>query len=254
MKGSTHRPRLRAAAFLAACALAFASGAARANGLEQPGDSADRYQVFFGGPQSHESSALVGQWRAIDRAIDYESRLLTSGPVNYEAGAIGYSGPAGISYFTPRVTGVDVGFGLSGMAPEGKSPDEISVGSQFGRNWRLGGSVGTSTIRFGAAFGDHMDPTCRDSESCKTNDFWDIGVAWRFGSGALSAGYTSSQRRASGLEDPETLGIFSVSAGYRIAPGLDVFGGIDWIELPATEGPQDQPRNTRFMLGTNLRF
>ena len=240
--------RLAALAF--ACGVALAGNAALAGALEQPASAPDRYQVFFGDLQTHEGSALVGQWQA----IDYDTRLLSNGPANFDTGAIGYSGPAGVSYFTPRLKDVELGVGLSGQVPASKAVGDFTSGAAGARKWRLGGTVGTSTIRVGAAFGDHPDPACRDSETCKTNDFWDIGVAWRFGSGALSAGYTASQRRVSGIEDSETLGIFSVSAGYRIAPGLDVFGGIDWIELPASDETQETPRNTRFMLGTNLRF
>lgn len=254
--------RLRfAASLLAGSAALCAGGAAVASGLEQPLDKAGRYQVFFGSPQAYESSAMAGQWRS----IDHETRMLSGGQVNDGADAIGYSGPAGISYFTPRVTGGVLGGGLGaglgiGLSGKARTPSEISefarptaVGGDD-RNWHLGGSVGTSTVRVGAAFGDHVDPTCRETEACSTNDFWDVGVAWRFGSGALSAAYTASQRRTLGMEDPQTLGMFSVSAGYRVAPGLNVYGGVDWIELPETDGLQDQQRNTRFMLGTNLRF
>lgn len=249
--------RLRFAASLLAGGAAFcAGGAAVASGLEQPLDKADRYQVFFGSPQTYESSALAGQWRS----IDHETRMLSGGQVNDGANAVGYSSPAGISYFTPRLTGglgSGLGIGLSGKARTPSEASEFARPTAVGgddRNWRLGGSVGTSTVRIAAAFGDHVDPTCRENEACSTNDFWDVGVAWRFGSGALSAAYTASQRKTLGVEDPQTLGMFSVNAGYRVAPGLNVYGGVDWIELPETDGPQDQQRNTRFMFGTNLRF
>lgn len=241
---------LRRAALAVVCGITLGGNAALAGALEQPAGAPDRYQVFFGDTQTHDNSALVGRWQA----IDYETRLLSNGPANYDTGAIGYSGPAGVSYFTPRLKDVGLGVGLSGQVPEVKAAGDFTNSAASPRKWRLGGTVGTSTIRVGAAFGDHPDPACRDSEACNTNDFWDIGVAWRFGSGALSAGYTASQRRLPGVEDRETLGIFSVSAGYRIAPGLDVFGGIDWIELPASDETQETPRNTRFMLGTSLRF
>lgn len=251
-RAKTNRLGPRLAALPLACAVAFgAAGAAHAGGPDTPLDT--RYQVFFGNPQAHETSATIGQWRS----IDHETRLLSGGPVSNDGSAIGYSGPAGISYFTPRVTRFGLGIGVTGKPQEAADTTGFphSAAGRTGRNWRLGGSVGTPSLRIGAAFGDHVDPACRNSEVCNTNDFWDIGVAWRFGSGALSAGYTASKRRTPGIVDPETLGIFSVSAGYRIAPGLDVFGGIDWIELPAADTQQqDQPRNTRFMLGTNLRF
>lgn len=245
---------LRIAASLLACAAALcAAGPAVAGDPELPLDVPSRYQAFFVSPPARENST-TGSGR---HSIDHETRLLSGGQVNYDTGAIGYSGPAGVSYFTPRLTGMGLGMGLSGNAAVSTDSSDLALGTAAdgnSRNWRLGGSVGTSTLRVGAAFGDHPDPACREAGACKTNDFWDIGVAWHFGSGALSAGYTASQRWTLGVVDPETLGIFSLNAGYRIAPGLDVFGGVDWIELPATDGPQEQPRNTRFMLGTNLRF
>lgn len=236
--------------FALVCAVMAIGGAAAAGELDPSSGTPDRYQVFFGGPLGDDAAAPGGQWRS----LNYETGPLSAYPSGYDAGAIGYSGPAGISYFTPRLAGVGLGVDLTGRLAESGRSDEAAQDGASGRKWRLGGSVGTSTIRLGAAFGDHPDPTCRDGAACATNDFWDIGLAWRFGSGALSAGYTASLRRTPGVETPETLGIFSVSAGYRIAPGLDVFGGVDWIELPAAEATEEQPRNTRFMLGTNLRF
>ena len=228
----------------------FVNGTALADGLEKTFGAAGQYQVFFGDPRAYENSSAGGQWRSIDQ----ETRLLSGRPVAKDSGAIGFSGPAGLSYFTPRLSGIGLGIGLSGKPRETTDAGELAHVAPGGRSWRLGGSVGTSKLRIGAAFGDHVDPACRETEACDTNDFWDIGVAWRFGAGAITAGYTASQYRAAGVESPETIGIFSVNAGYRITPGLDVFGGIDWIELPATEDQQEQPRNTRFMLGTNLRF
>jgi len=203
------------------------------------GGKPDRYQVFFGAPLGNgtvDAPALGGEdgWR-----------LLPNGSGSQDVG---------VTFFTPRLTGVDLGIGLSGnLAERSKGRDGLQP-DPSGRNWRVGGSVGTSTVRLGAAFGDHADPTCREAAACATNDFWDIGLSWRFGSGAVSAGYTSSQRRLPNGENPESLGIFSLSAGYRVAPGVDVFGGIDWIELPAAETTPEEPRNTRFMLGTSLRF
>lgn len=234
-------------------AIAFMVGnGAWAGALAQESGTKARYQVFLADPLTTEHVPSSGEWRAIDR----ETRLLSGGQTGYDAGSIGYGGPAGISYFTPRISKMDIGIGLTGHAPNGMSPSSFPAsGTGTGNaNWRLGGSVGTSSLRLGAAFGDHADPSCRNSENCNTNDFWDIGLAWRFGSGSLAAGYTASLRQVPGVAESETLDIFSISAGYRIAPGLDVFGGIDWIELPLSEQSPDRPRNTRFMLGTNLRF
>jgi hypothetical protein len=229
----------RIAGLLFALTCMLGGGVALAGEAGQPGNASDRYQVFFGAPQPIEHSDQ--RWRFGED----EWPPLSSRPAGYDAG---------MTFFTPRVTGVDLGIGLSSKMADSAGTNNDAQIPAGGRNWRLGGSVGTSTIRLGAAFGDHSDPACRESAACGTNDFWDIGLSWRFGSGALAAGYTASLRRLAGAENLETLDIFSVTAGYRIAPGVDVFGGIDWIELPDTQASEDQPRNTRFMLGTSLRF
>lgn len=247
-KGSI--PGLRTAALGLALG-AMLGGAAAAGPLNQKGDSADRYQVFLAEPSTNDGADGIGVWRPVDR----ESRLHSGGHAGFDAESIGYVGAAGITYFTPRLSKMDIGIGLTGQGGDGASGYSVLGGAATGTSkWRLGGSFGTSSLRVGAAIGDHSDPSCREQETCLTNDFWDIGVAWRFGSGSLAAGYTASMRQAPGVPDRETLDIFSISAGYRIAPGLDVFGGIDWIELPVSEQTPDRPRNTRFMLGTNLRF
>jgi len=251
LKGSI--PGLRTAALSLALG-AMLGGAAAADPLKHKDVSADRYQIFLGEPRAGDTAEGIGAWRPIDR----ETRLLSGGQAGFDADSIGYGGPAGISYFTPRLSKMDLGIGLTGQTGQtgdGANGTSVLGGAAAGTaKWRLGGSVGTSSLRLGAAIGDHSDPSCREQETCLTNDFWDIGVAWRFGSGSLAAGYTASMRQAPGVPDRETLDIFSISAGYRIAPGLDVFGGIDWIELPVSEQTPDRPRNTRFMLGTNLRF
>ncbi len=48
--------------------------------------------------------------------------------------------------------------------------------------------------------------------------------------------------------------IFSLNAGYKVGPGLNIYGGVDWIDLQSTGETAETPLDTRFMLGTNLRF
>ena len=101
--------------------------------------------------------------------------------------------------------------------------------------------------------GDHPDPTCTGG-GCKTNDFWDVGVALRIGSGAISAGYTASQPRGPRVDDADRIDIYSLNAGYKVTPGLDIFGGVDWVDTRSQSEAQEIPVDTRFMLGTNLKF
>jgi predicted porin len=121
-------------------------------------------------------------------------------------------------------------------------------------NWQVGGTLGYSGFEVGANLGDHYAPGCEPGSNCKTNDFWDVGVALRVGSGAISAAYMASLPRQPGPDDVGRIDVFSLNAGYRVSPGFDIYGGVDWVDLNNTSDTGDQPVDTRFMLGTNLRF
>ena len=215
-----------------------------------PKQGGDHYQVFIGS-RGESSYTLNQEWGSL--------RLTEPGAVD-----LGGSGNAGMTYFTPSVSGVRVGIG--GSLPQGQTsdlknaPQYTDLGPRAGKgrdgtgNWQVGGAVGYSGLELGANIGDHSDPSCAAGNGCKTNDFWDIGVALRIGSGAISAAYTVSQPRGQRADDVERIDIFSLNAGYKVAPGLNIYGGVDWVDLHSTNEAAETPVDTRFMLGTNLRF
>ena len=220
--------------------------------------SQDHYQVYIGG-RGETSYTVNREWGSV--------RLTEPGSEARATDLSGLSGGSGVTYFTPSLSGLRVGVGMSGSftrrngAPD--APDALqytNLGPRSGpsreslENWQVGGTLGYSALEVGANIGDHRDPSCGDGESCKTNDFWDVGVALRIGSGAVSAGYTASQPRSIGSGDAERIDIFSLNAGYKVSPGLDIYGGVDWIDLNSTNDGAETPLDTRFMMGTNLRF
>jgi hypothetical protein len=234
----------------------FAAPAVAAESKDQAAAAEDHFQVYIGS-RGATTYTLNKEWGSL--------RLTEPGTAgNPPSSALSApAGGSGITYFTPSLSGVRVGVGAAAQvqAPDGaKGAQYTDLGPRSGKsrdtagNWQVGGALGYSGLEVGANIGDHSDPTCAAGASCKTNDFWDIGVALRVGSGAISAAYTASQPRSQRADDADRIDIFSLNAGYKVAPGLDIYGGVDWIDLHNTGDAVETPVDTRFMLGTNLRF
>jgi hypothetical protein len=245
-------------------ALAVAAGPAVAGSNAPPVVEDDHFQVYIGDP-----SRTAGAPYSVER--EWGSVRLTepaSPPVAGGLRSPSFTGSAagtGVTYFTPSLSGVRLGVGMSALAPEGaadgKAASEytglgprIAPPRDGSGNWQVGGKVGYSGLEIGANIGDHPDPSCEAGVACKKNDFWDIGVALRIGSGAISAGYTASQPRAVRPDDINRIDVFSLNAGYKIHSRLDIYGGVDWVDLHSTNEAAETPVDTRFMFGTNLRF
>ena len=245
-------------------ALAVAAGPAVAGSNAPPVVEDDHFQVYIGDP-----SRTAGAPYSVER--EWGSVRLTepaSPPVAGGLRSPSFTGSAagtGITYFTPSLSGVRLGVGMSALVPEGaadgKAASEytglgprIAPPRDGSGNWQVGGKVGYSGLEIGANIGDHTDPICESGTACKTNDFWDIGVALRIGSGAISAAYTASQPRNLRSDEVSRIDVFSLNAGYRITPGMNIYGGVDWVDLHSGNETSEIPLDTRFMLGTNLRF
>lgn len=259
------RLRLGAALALACAFVGVAAGPAVAGPQEQPAaEDDDHYQVFIGEPNRSygpggDPYALEREWGSVrltdPAAPDVAGGLRSSWPAD--------AGTAGVTYFTPSLSGVRVGVNLSGQPREaqadpGTAAQYTALGPRAAAphdgGWQVGGKLGYSGLEIGANVGDHQDPTCEAGAACKTNDFWDIGVALRIGSGALSAAYTASQPRSLRQDEVDRIDMFSLNAGYKLTPGLNIYGGVDWIDLHGTGDAAEPPLDTRFMFGTNLRF
>ena len=222
--------------------LAVAAGPAAAGPKEQsavPAIEDDHYQVYIGDPSRSYDSELERDWGSV--------RLTEPGSPPVAGGMrppylTGGSSAAGVTYFTPSLSGVRVGVGMSGVPREAQAetggvPPYSALGPRVAAprdasgNWQVGGKVGYSGLEIGANVGDHADPTCEAVAACKTNDFWDIGVALRIGSGALSAAYTASQPRTLRPDEVDRIDVFSLNAGYRLTPGMNIYGGVDWVDM-----------------------
>lgn len=250
--------RISLMALASASLIALVAADVSAEPLRQQKVVDDRYQVFIGktGAASAATASgysTSGQWGTIN--LDKKA----GGGSDFRDGSkVQYSGPAGVSYFTPKLSGVRVGIGIS-AAPR-KSNDYTSLGprTQTKRDlssaWQAGATLGYSALEIGANIGDHTDPACKAGEACKTSDFWDVGVALRLGSGSISAAYTASQSRSARPDEMARVDVFSLNAGYQFAPGLNIYGGVDWVDFNSVSETDETPLDTRFMLGTSLRF
>jgi predicted porin len=256
-----------AGAAYALLGLAAASGPASAGPKEQPAVEDDHYQVYIGDPSRSYGAGgdpylLEREWGSI-RLTDPSAPPVAGGMRGLSAMDGGSA--AGVTYFTPSLSGMRVGVGMSGAPREaqadtgGAAPysalgPRVPAPRDASGNWQVGGKVGYSGLEIGANVGDHPDPTCEAGAACKTNDFWDIGVALRIGSGALSAAYTASQPRALRPDEADRIDVFSLNAGYKLTPGMNIYGGVDWVDPHNSGEASETPVDTRFMFGTNLRF
>lgn len=240
-------------------AIAALAGPVMADSKENPTATGDNhYQVYIGG-RGETAYTVNREWGGL--------RMTTpsAGADVYAPSLTHPAGNSGITYFTPSLSGVRIGVGVAGAPSDepqaaGKSQQYTDLGPRAAKgrdsagNWQIGGTVGFSALELGANIGDHNDPSCSTGGNCKTNDFWDVGIALRIGSGAISAGYTASQPRGPRPDDVDRIDIFSLNAGYKVGPGLNIYGGVDWVDLQSTGETAETPLDTRFMLGTNLRF
>lgn len=231
--------RFAGMAFCAVLTSGLAVGTAVAGPQKETVATEDHYQVYIG-------NRVGGAYPSRDWG---EVRLT---PPN--------GGGSGLTYFTPSVSGVRVGVGFAapkqadgGAAQYTDLGPRTAQGLEAAGKRQIGGTVEYSGLEVGANIGDHNDPSCSGG-GCKTNDFWDVGVALRIGSGAISAGYTASQPRTPGPDDVERIDVYSLNAGYKLTPGMDIFGGVDWVDTRSQSEAAETPVDTRFMLGTNLRF
>ena len=142
-----------------------------------------QYRVYFG--SSDDAGPAAGKWGMLrpsegrpgnlwDGLRSENSRDLSGG---------------GLTYFTPSISGLRMGIGVSSNAiarPTAASPlgPRRQPPSDVPQHWQFGGSLGTAALQIGANMGDHLAPVCDAGTGCNTNDFWDIGVAIRIGSGS----------------------------------------------------------------------
>lgn len=149
--------------------------------------------------------------------------------------------------------------GMSSLVADGDTAREAPFGRQRllrddPNAWQVGAAVGYSNFQVGANFGDTTVPQCTTGGKCEGGDFWDIGLAYNFGSANLSAGYFSSGAGSAAAGTNRDVGIWSFNAGYKLLPNMDVYGGVNWVDIERGANAGKPNDGTVFLLGTNVRF
>ena len=116
-----------------------------------------------------------------------------------------------------------------------------------GRDWKIGAALGYANMEFGASFSDGGSNRCGLWGNCAGGTV-DVGLAYRFDSGSVAAGYTA----AGGEPALDGRSIYSLSADYNVAPQMGLYGGVNWVDID-TSG-KEAASGAVFLLGTNVRF
>jgi hypothetical protein len=187
-----------------------------------------------------------------------------------------------ISYFSPRMSGLQVGASLTpvlkmegnAFKKDGKFENHIGVGVNYNGSfgdvtikasgvyamasltgggttndisaYSLGGIVGFGPFSIGGAWADNGD-----SGIAGTTESGYYNVAARFESGpfSVSAGYhVYTIEMAGGDIELKTI---SVGGDYSVAPGLSVYANLDLLDV---EGAFKDPASTVFIAGASVSF
>ncbi len=116
-----------------------------------------------------------------------------------------------------------------------------------GRDWKIGAALGYANMELGASFSNGGSNRCGLWGNCAGGTV-DVGLAYRFDSGSVAAGYTA----AGGELQLDGRSIYSLSADYNVAPQMGLYGGVNWVDID-TSG-KDAASGAVFLLGTNVRF
>lgn len=118
--------------------------------------------------------------------------------------------------------------------------------------WSAGAIVGWGPFSIGGNYTDNGgsgQPTSFDVDT----GYWNVAAALEFGRVYLSAGYFESKFRW-GPEYPDSNYIHTtVTADYSLAPGLTLYGEVDWIE-DRVYGNDTHNEATTVILGANVSF
>ena len=204
----------------------------------------------------------------------------------------GVSDATKITYFTPRINGIQVGLSYTpdtdgegtdtlatNVAATGGIQDHIGLGINFVQSfddvgirlsyvlsrgdaelnsskdtnsWSVGGQVDFGNISAGAGFGDAGDSGELTGSLVSAQTFADFTVRYKDGPMTVSAGFFSGSAKIAGTTDDD-VDIFSVGAGYSVAPGLSVYAGFDLIDVDQA-GTASDNKGTLLTIGTSMSF
>jgi len=198
-----------------------------------------------------------------------------------------------ITYFTPRIKGIQVGASFSpdtdaegdddttdNVGATAGFQDQISFGinyvqsfddvgirlsyvmnladaelneTQDVNSWAIGAQTDFGNISVAAGYGDSGD-SAQVATSLFSDVTWaDFSVRYKDGPMTVSAGYMATSVSVSGVTDDDEVKIFSLGSAYSVAPGLAVTLGFDYIDVDQ-DGTADDNNGTLISTGISMAF
>jgi outer membrane protein OmpU len=114
-----------------------------------------------------------------------------------------------------------------------------------------GGTISVAGFSLGVGYGDNGDTNCATGAACDAGHWWNAGLAYSFGPGAASIGYMETEDGTDGADD--TIEGIYLDVDYRLAEGLQVFGGLQSLESKdISTGVENDSK--QLIVGTRVSF
>ncbi len=198
-----------------------------------------------------------------------------------------------ISYYTPRINGVQLGAsyvpdrGASGQAPSRDNEDSGDFENFWGLGanyvqkfgdfnvafgvvgsisdhevdtkegaeaWMVGGVVGWGPWKIGAAYQDNNDSGVSSGDNGEDLIGWDVGIGYKQGPFKAGLNYLHSESDDGGGDDDE-LDLATLGATYTLGKGLVVYVEGFWLDTDnADSRSTDDNEAIGLILGTTVKF
>ena len=123
------------------------------------------------------------------------------------------------------------------------------------RAWGIGGVVSYAGFSLGASYQDHGDSGISKATEANGGDagkWYDVGLGYATGPYKVSVAYMHSEAAVATGNDDE-IDYYAISAGYAVAPGLDIYAAYNYIDMDRDGTASDNEANM-FLLGTQVSF
>ena len=198
-----------------------------------------------------------------------------------------------ISYYTPRINGVQLGAsyvpdrGASGQAPSRDNEDSGDFDNFWGLGanyvqkfgdfnvafgvvgsisdhedpdkedaeaWMVGGVVGWGPWKIGAAYQDNNDSGVSSGDNGEDLIGWDVGIGYKQGPFKAGLNYLHSESD-DGFGDDDELDLATLGATYTLGKGLVVYIEGFWLDTDnAASNDADDNEAFGLILGTTVKF
>jgi len=145
----------------------------------------------------------------------------------------------------------DVGIRLAGIVANG---DSQTIGTNDIDGYSIGGQVDFGDISVASSYGDNGDSA--EAGTIESKKWFDLGIRYTMGDYTYSIGYLNAGSDTGVVgEDDDSLKVYSIGAGYALAPGLALRAEVLHASVDQ-EGNGDGVDNegTVFTVGTTLSF